>query len=83
MKDTTKLIVTILSGAVTAAIPATLLYLLWSWCMAQIPATFAYAGIAKIALTLGVVFVGGGATIAITILGTAMVVSLVAALLDL
>jgi hypothetical protein len=65
-----------------AAIPGTLFYLLWSWCLAQVPMAFAWAGLVKIGITLVMVLLGGGATIALTILCGSLAVAIAAAILD-
>lgn len=49
-----------------AALPASLLYLVWSWAIAQVPATYEMAWAAKLAITFGLIVVGGSATLALT-----------------
>lgn len=68
MKDILKLIVTL----VIAAIPASIAILLWSWFISLVPATFAYAWLAKILITLGCIVVGGGATVWFTVIFAVM-----------
>lgn len=82
MKDTLKLVLVLLCGGLGAAVPITGFYLFWSWMMAQIGTTLAYAGLIKVGVTLGCVLVGGWATIALAVLGAAVAGSLAIVLLD-
>lgn len=81
MKDITKLIVTILSGAAASAIPFTLFYLSWSWAMTQVPAGD-YAGLIKIGVSLAMLLVGGGITLWCAIVGGLIVTTFVLALVS-
>lgn len=65
-----------------ACLPATGLYLLWSWLLGLVPATFAYAWAAKVAISLGVLVVGGGATFALTILFGVLATAVAVAILE-
>ena len=80
MKDITKFVVTILSGATAAAIPFTLFYLSWSWAMAQVPAGD-YAGLIKIGVSLAMLLIGGSITLWCAIVGGVLVTAFVLALL--
>jgi hypothetical protein len=82
-KDTLKLLLVFLFGTIGAAIPVTGFYLLWSWCIAQVPVTLAWAGLAKVGITLVMVLIGGGATIGLTILGGILAGVVAAAVLNL
>lgn len=76
-----KLVTVGLSGLVAAAIPFTGFYFLWSWCMVQIPLAAEWAGLAKIALTLGMIIVGGGITVFAAFLAGVLALSLTASIL--
>lgn len=80
MRDIIKIIVTILVGALAAAIPVTGFYFIWSWLVGLVPAAFAYAWAVKLAITVVMLVVGGWATIALAIalgaLGAAMVAAI-------
>ena len=82
MNDLVKVLFIALGGLIGAAIPLTGFYLIWSWCMAQIPATLAYAGLAKICVSLGLFMVGGGVTIWLTIVFAGFFGVTIAAILD-
>lgn len=83
MKDLFKLLSILVVGLIGGAIPFAFFYLLWSWCLAQVPASLAYAGLIKVGITLGMVLLGGGSTVALAILGGFLGAALVAALIDL
>ncbi len=65
-----------------AAIPSTVFYLLWSWCVAQVPVALEWAGLAKVGITLVMVLLGGGVTIGITLLLGSLAVAVAVAILD-
>lgn len=72
MKDLLKIALTLLSGAIGAAIPIAGFCFAWSWCMAQVPIGFAYAGFAKIGIAFGLIAfgliaMGGSLTVACAI----------------
>lgn len=81
MKDTIKIIAAFLAGLIGAAIPVTTFYLLWSWCMAQVPMAETWAGIAKIGITLAMILMGGGATVVLAVLFGVAALSVAAAIL--
>ena len=82
MKYILKLSFVILCGGIGAAIPVTGFYLAWSWCMAQVPMVYAWAGLAKITITLALVAIGGGATIGLAVLGGMSALWVAANLID-
>ncbi len=82
MKDLTKLILILLCGGIGAGIPVTGFYLLWSYCVAQIPAASAYAGLIKVGVTFGCVIIGGGATVGLAILGGILAGAIAVAVLE-
>lgn len=82
MKHFLKRSIVVISILVGAALPLTGFFFLWSWCMAQVPMTESWAGLAKIAITLGMIAVGGGVTITIAILAALAAAALAAILLD-
>lgn len=82
MKDLVKLLLVFLCGTIGAALPLTGFYLFWSWCIAQVPFGFVWTGLVKIGITVGLIFVGGGATVACAILGGLLAGALAVALLE-
>ncbi len=78
MKDILRLFAALLGGAIGAAAPVTVFYFVWSWCIAQVPATLVWAGLAKVGITLLMVLFGGGATIGLAIILGALAASFVA-----
>ncbi len=82
MKDTIKILLILLCGGLGAALPITGFYLFWSWCMAQIGTTIAYAGLIKVGVTIGCLAVGGGATIGLAMLGGILAGALAVAILE-
>ena len=71
MKDTKSnlaLFVTLIAGAVGTVIPLYGAYHLWAWIISQVPVANEWAGLIKIAITLFMIFVGGGATVVIAFL---------------
>jgi len=68
MKDTKSnlaLFVTLIAGAVGTVIPLYGAYQLWAWIIAQVPVANEWAGLIKIGITIGMIFLGGWATIVI------------------
>lgn len=82
MKDSLKLITILLVGAIAAAIPIVGFYFAWSWCMAQVPMVYAWAGLVKIALTLGMVLVGGSITFVMSLYSGILAGAITAAIVD-
>lgn len=82
MKDILKLVLVLLFGGIGAAIPITGFYLLWSWAMMQIGSTLAYAGLIKVGVTIGLIAVGGSATIGLAILAGVLAGSIAVAIFD-
>jgi len=82
-KDIVKILSVILAGLIGAAIPVTLFYLLWSYCIGLVPVAATYAGVLKIGITLSMILVGGSATVAAAILLGFLASAFVVAVLDL
>ena len=64
MKNIIKLSTTVILSAIAGSLPAYGAFLLWSWCMAQVPATIAMAGLIKVLITLGMLLFGTSAVLA-------------------
>ncbi len=82
MKDTIKLLLVLLCCGIGAGLPITGFYLFWSWCMATIGTTVAYASLIKVGVTIACVAVGGGATIGLAMLGGVIAGVLAVAILE-
>ena len=64
-----KILIAIAIGGFLAYIPLYGAYAIWSWCMLQIPAAVAWAGLAKIGITIILFFAGASITIGLAIIG--------------
>ena len=73
------------AGIVGAIVPIYYAYQLWAWVISQVPVTNEWAGLIKIGVTLVMILVGGGTTVAIAILlglFAAVAVGFITGLLD-
>jgi hypothetical protein len=71
MKDTKSvfaLFITVIAGIAGTILPLYVAYQLWAWIINQVPVASEWAGLIKIGITLGMIFVGGGATVVIAFL---------------
>ena len=82
MKDVLKLLLVIFCAGLGAAIPLTGFYLFWSWAMAEIGTTIAYAGLIKVGVTICLLVGGGWATVVGASLGCAAAGTLAVALTE-
>jgi hypothetical protein len=71
----------VLSGLI-GLIPAGCFYILWAHCMSLIPAAAAWAGLAKIGVTLALLMFGLGITLASCFLLFAFCLTIAAAIID-
>lgn len=62
------LFITIVAGLTGAILPLFWAYQLWAWIISQVPVANEWAGLIKIAITLFMIFFGGGATVVIAFL---------------
>ena len=68
IKSALALFITIVVGLTGAILPLFWAYQLWAWVISQVPVANEWAGLIKIAITLFMIFVGGGATVVIAFL---------------
>ena len=68
IKSVFALFITIVAGLTGAILPLFWAYQLWAWIISQVPVANEWAGLIKIAITLFMIFVGGGATVVIAFL---------------
>ena len=68
IKSVFALFITIVAGLTGAILPLYGAYQLWAWIISQVPVASEWAGLIKIGITLGMIFVGGGATVVIAFL---------------
>ena len=78
-----KAVVTIAASFTAGMLPLWGSYLFWAWCMAQVPATIAMAGLIKVGITIGLIFICGSAVIGISALLGVFIAALCIALFDL
>ena len=78
-----KAVVTIAASFTAGMLPLWGSYLFWAWCMAQVPTTIAMAGLIKVGITIGLVFICGSAVIGISVFLVAIIAALCIALFDL
>lgn len=80
MKSPIKSFTTIVAAALGALIPIYFAYQLWAYLISLVPAS-EWAALAKVAITVAVVFLGGGLTIWLAVIIGALVAGVVAAFL--
>jgi len=68
IKSALALFITIVAGITGAILPLFWAYQLWAWIISQVPVASEWAGLIKIAITLFMIFFGGGATVVIAFL---------------
>jgi hypothetical protein len=68
IKSVFALFITIVAGLTGAILPLFWAYHLWAWIISQVPVANEWAGLIKIAITLFMIFFGGGATVVIAFL---------------
>lgn len=68
MKDVIKFIITVTGGAIGALIPIICAYKFWAWSMSMITIASEWAGVIKLAVTIGLLIIGGSVTIACSVL---------------
>ena len=68
IKSALALFITIVVGLTGAILPLFWAYQLWAWVISQVPVANEWAGLIKIAITLFMIFFGGGATVVIAFL---------------
>lgn len=66
-KSTIGWFISVVVGISAAILPLLWAYSLWAWIIAQVPMTSEWAGLIKIGITLGMIFFGGAATVAISL----------------
>lgn len=81
MKTLLKLLCVFVSGATVGAVPLVGSYWLWAWCLAQVPAAWEWAGIIKVAITLGMIATGGWWVVCLAVAGGVIVAGGVGVLL--
>lgn len=68
IKSVFALFITIVAGLAGAILPLFWAYQLWAWIISQVPVANEWAGLIKIAITLGMIFFGSTVTLAIAFL---------------
>lgn len=68
IKSVFALFITIVAGLTGAILPLFWAYHLWAWIISQVPVANEWAGLIKIAITLGMIFFGSTVTLAIAFL---------------
>ena len=68
IKSALALFITIITGISAVILPLYGAYQLWAWIISQVPVASEWAGLIKVGITLGMIFFGGGITLAVALL---------------